>query len=351
MLCDRISAIPGCWEQLEEAAIRMVCLGGISAMGFYRDAAVPLARSALRQDPLLQRLLESYAAKSKNPPTFAALDATASILRAAEDYLSRMSARLICGLTYLGEETVTVEYREWLGSVLGSTLAAKIHPPSDFFAAGDNVLRVILDGMDGTANFTRGIPLFCSAAAILVDRHPRVAAVFDPIHNIVYSGVLAGPAEMPEHRAWATAWEVAAGSRADLATLSKGENHLPLSKEAVAVHLTRSNVDKMREFLPTLESLAIASNAIYAFNTGIPAMCHIARGGLGAYVNNYTNLWDIAAGEVIVRASGGIVSDFSGEQINYNSPNRICVLAAKAHLHGEIRKLLTEQAKQSAASV
>ena len=33
MLCDRISALPGCWEQLEQAAIRMVCLGGISAMG------------------------------------------------------------------------------------------------------------------------------------------------------------------------------------------------------------------------------------------------------------------------------------------------------------------------------
>jgi fructose-1,6-bisphosphatase/inositol monophosphatase family enzyme len=317
-------------------------------MGFYRDAALPFARSSLRQDPRLQKLLDSYAVNSKNPPTFADLDATASILRAADDFLVRISAKLICGLTYLGEETVTVEYREWLESVLGNAVAAKIHPPSEFFEAGDNVLRVILDGLDGTANFTRGIPLFCSAAAILVDRQPRVAAAFDPIHNIVYSAVLAGPADKPEATAWATAWEVSAGSRTDLAALSQRETRVSLANEAVAIHLTRSSTEKMREFLGCLERLAQASNAIYAFNTGIPAMCHIARGGLGAYVNNYTNLWDIAAGEVIVRASGGIVTDFAGEEISYASHKRVSVLAAKAHIHSDVQRLLGEGSSGSA---
>jgi fructose-1,6-bisphosphatase/inositol monophosphatase family enzyme len=348
MLCERISS-KGCWRELEEAAIRMVCLGGISAMGFYRDAA-GLAGAALQQDPLLQRLLKSYAAESKNPPTFADLDATASILRAADDFLTRISHHLTCSLTYLGEETVTDAYRAWLAGLLGSGIAAKIHAPSEFFEIGDNVLRVILDGLDGTANFTRGIPLFCSAAAILVDRQPRVAAVYDPIHNIVYSGVLPGPARRPEENARVTAWEVAAGMRTDLAALSDRDGHLPLSKEAVAIHLTRANPTKMREFLGCLERLALASNAIYAFNTGIPAMCHIARGGLGAYVNNFTNLWDVAAGEVIVRASGGKVTDFAGDEIKYDSHGRVSLLAAKAHLHAEIQKLLTDEAARSAVA-
>ena len=75
-----------------------------------------------------------------------------------------------------------------------------------------------------------------------------------------------------------------------------------------------------------LERLAVASGGIYALNSGIVAMTEIAKGGLGAFVNIITNPWDVAAGEVIVKACGGKVTNFENEPIRYASIDPISVI-------------------------
>jgi len=58
-------------------------------------------------------------------------------------------------------------------------------------------------------------------------------------------------------------------------------------------------------------------------------------------VNNITNLWDVAAGEVLVRACGGKVTGFSGDAINYSEPKKVSVVAAKSpSLHTELLNVL-----------
>jgi fructose-1,6-bisphosphatase/inositol monophosphatase family enzyme len=85
-----------------------------------------------------------------------------------------------------------------------------------------------------------------------------------------------------------------------------------------------------------LQRLALASGGIYALGSGILAMADVARGALGGFVNIITNLWDVAAGEVLVRACGGKVTTFEGSPIEYTSANQISVIAAKGHLYKEI---------------
>lgn len=340
MLCERISD-EKCWDLLEQASIRIVTAGGMSAMGFYREAADRMVElESVRKDPILEGLLQSYINQGKNPPTRADLEATSTIIRIADSLLLPLSADLTCGLAYLGEETVKPDYRRWLEHELGNSITRKVHDPRHFFASRQNVLRVILDGLDGTANFSRGLPLFCSAVAILVDDQARVGAMYDPIHNIVYSGILPGPHNDPARGASASAWEVAAGNRIDLVKLAAAQENMPLSREAIGIHLTRSDPTKLREFLGTLENLALACGAVYALNTGIPAMANVARGGLGAFLNNHTNPWDVAAGEVLVRACGGTVTGYDGEGIEYNSSERLSVLASKAHLHSTLLQIV-----------
>ena len=319
------------WQNLERIAIETVTAGGMAAMGYYRSAWAK--QLALDEE-------------KKNPSTLADLQATSTILRTCHTLLSPIAGRLLCGLSYFGEEST---YDDYLRENLSDDVMNRKHPPQRFFESHENVLRVIFDGIDGTKNFNNGLPLFCSAAAILVDDQVRVAAIYDPMHHQVYSGVLPGPYENVEHGASAFAWQIATGNRIDLVNSSKEREQKDLKKESIGIHLTRSHPDKLDEFLGSwdpdkgsmLQRLAQSSGGIYALNSGIVAMNEIARGGLGAFVNNITNPWDVAAGEVVVRACGGKVTNFEGHPIKYASENPISVIAAKGHLHNSVKDILT----------
>lgn len=327
-LCERISQYH--WQSLEQAAVRAVTAGGTAAMSLYRQ---PLEWPAG---------LGSPTRSEKNPSTSADLVATAAILQTIDAYLAPIAHRLICPLTYLGEETV---YFDWLRQNLAQDICQRIHSPETFFNVTGNVMRVILDGLDGTGSFVRGMPLFCSAVAILIEDQVRVSAIYDPIHHVVYSASLEGPYENPDALARAQAWEIATGSRVDLVRRAAECQPKNLREEALGIHLTRSHPKKLHEFLDVstpspmsiLERLASASANVYALNSGLVAMADVARGALGGFVNNITNLWDVASGEVLVRACGGKVTSFDGNPIGYSSLDQVSVVAARTEaLHTDI---------------
>ena len=329
-LSERITA-QGRWPALEQAAIQMVTAGGLAAMGYYRDAVQ--AQAALA------------GSAAANPSTLADLAATAAILQTAHATLPALAERLGAELHALGEET---PYLADLRGMVAEAALARVRQPEDFFAATTNTLRLIFDGIDGTGNFTRGIPLFCSAVALLVEGQARVAAVYDPIHHHVQSAVLAGPQGQLDAEAHAAGWQVASGLRVDLAAALRAQPPRPLKQEAIGVHFTRSHPGHLQAFLrpsgggPSgmLERLALASGGVYALNSGVVAMTEVARGTLGGFVNSITNPWDVAAGEVLVRACGGHVTTFAGAPIRYDSPAHLSVVAAKPHLHAAILDLL-----------
>ncbi|GEM_PF-1812934 len=328
-LCERISH-DRLWPVLEQAAIQTVIAGGIAAMGFYRDA---------------WRRQSSLDKAQKNPSTMADLEATVSILQTCHALLSPIAGQLRCGLSYLGEEATHDEY---LRTRLTDEVLTQKHTPQRFFESPENVLRVIFDGIDGTSNFDRRMPLFCTAAAILIDDQVRLSALYDPIHHQVYSAILPGPYDQAESDATAFAWEVATGNRRDLVDEAEKKGTTTLEQEAVALHLSRSSQQKLDELLgersegrgSILKRLAVTCRGVYALNSGLLAMTRVATGDLGAYINNSTCLWDVAAGEVLVRATGGSVSRFDGTPIRYRSAERIAVVAAKRGLHSTILDLL-----------
>lgn len=313
------------WRALEDAAVHSAIAGGMAAMGYYRNA--------LRT----QDTLES----NKNPSTLADVYATATILRTAHSLIAPTAARIGLALSYLAEETSDDEKKQMVADLLEDDIRARLHAPERFF--GNTGLRVILDAIDGTGNFERGVPFFCSAVAVLLGKDVRVGAVYDPIHHEVYSGTLRGPAGHPEETADAWIWHVATGNRFPFPD-SHALNGRPLDKEPVAVHLSRTKTDALHAILGVresdnasmLERLSLASGGIYALNSGILAMAKVAQGSLGAFVNVATNRWDVAAGEVLVRASGGKVTDLKGKRLSYSTGGPVSVVAAKSHLHRKV---------------
>ena len=72
-------------------------------------------------------------------------------------------------------------------------------------------------------------------------------------------------------------------------------------------------------------------------------MADIARGALGGFVNVVTNIWDVAAGQVLVEACGGRVTRIDGTPIDYSAKKTedatVDVVAAKGHLYDKLQKI------------
>jgi fructose-1,6-bisphosphatase/inositol monophosphatase family enzyme len=321
------------WKTLEEIAIQGVVDGGIAAMGFYMEAG----KNATSLDS--QNL--------KNPSTLADMQATIAILDKVDHLLSPIAHGLKSSISYLGEETSLKHYMEkYLNHI-----SNKIEDGERFFSNSRNRIRVIVDAIDGTANFKRGFPLFCSSLAFFIGDQVRVSAIYDPIRHVVYSGSLKGPFDSPEGSVSVHAWHIASGKRESLVQSAEERNRIvELKEEAIGTHFPRKaeDVAKLRTFISPkdgkdsiLFKLSTELGSIYALNSGLFASAEIVRGALGGFVNITTNPWDIASGEVLLRACGGAVTDFDGIPLSYDSEKKINVIAAKNRdLHSKLLRLI-----------
>jgi len=319
------------WNDLEDLAVQAVINGGITAMSYYKKAR--------RTSQILN--------DTKNPSYNADLQSTISILSAFDSRIKKHVHELGCNLYYLGEETV---YKDEILKSLGGILVGEISKTDEFFKQSRNSIRVIIDAIDGTSNFVRGVPFFCSSIAIFIEEQLRISAIYDPLHHQVYSGLLPGPHANPLKNARANVWDITSGSNQSLKDAFKNflSQESQKSKKSLAIHIPRSDVTKRDEFIAPgksgeimLKKFAEKVATIYALNSGLLAMAQVANCALDGFVNIVTNLWDVAAGEVIIKACGGQVTNFEGKAINYASPETISVLAVNSEsFHRELLEII-----------
>lgn len=316
----------GLWRLLQEAAIKAVVAGGIESMNYYR---IPAEVADFEFHPRTN---------SKNPTTKADLAGTADAFEAIHQRLSSVSRRCGCTLKYLAEDAVIPDS---LSGKVSQELLEHLKDPDDFFTDEENEIRIILDAIDGTGSFALGIPLFCSAIAIMVGKSPRVSALYDPIHHVVYSAMI-----RPDNDPFAQAWSVSGSERVDLRyTFDQSIGEQGPFHSAVGVHFSRTNIDivsswvKQNRNISMLEDLSKLGGSLYAINSGILAMKYVAEGGLGAFLNPQTNLWDVAPGEVLIKACGGKVTNMNGCEIDYTSNGTTSVLAARDSVYDDILAL------------
>ena len=68
-------------------------------------------------------------------------------------------------------------------------------------------------------------------------------------------------------------------------------------------------------------------------------LCCVAAGRLDAFWEETLRAWDTAAGEVIVREAGGVVSDFEGRPFTNDGPN---IAVSNGPLHPALLEILAE---------
>jgi myo-inositol-1(or 4)-monophosphatase len=137
----------------------------------------------------------------------------------------------------------------------------------------------IIDPIDGTTNFLHGIPHFAISIALKVDDEIKSALIHDPIKNEVFFAEQNNGAYFNNHR-------------------------IRVSK--------KSNLEDCL-FSSNSKGLKFAYPELNMRNSGCAALdlAYVGSGRLDGYFHNNINIWDIAAGMLIVKEAGGVINDIS----------------------------------------
>ncbi len=161
----------------------------------------------------------------------------------------------------------------------------------------------IIDPIDGTINFLHGIPHFAISLALKVEEEITSGLIFDPIKNEIFYA------------------EKNAGSFMNNSRVRVS------NKSNLEECLFASNNDGVKSVYPKLNLR----------NTGCAALdlAYVGCGRLDGYFHNKINLWDIAAGKIIIEEAGGQVND-----INNFEFNKIDIRAGNSNIYDKMVKKL-----------
>jgi myo-inositol-1(or 4)-monophosphatase len=178
--------------------------------------------------------------------------------------------------------------------------------------------RWILDPLDGTKNFARGIATFCVSIAAEYRGRVEMGVVYDPIHEEMFVGVR-------KHGAWCNGRSIRVSAAKDLrsAFLATGCPHR-VGRFIKSVGLTFGR-------------FAARSLGIRDRGAGALDLCYVACGRFDGYWEIDQSPWDIAAGGLIVEEAGGRMSDFRGGPFDIYDGETV---ASNKRVHDQIVRVL-----------
>lgn len=174
--------------------------------------------------------------------------------------------------------------------------------------------RWIIDPIDGTTNFLHGIAQF--AMSIALEDHGEIVAglVFDPINELMFTAEKGQGAYLNDRRI-----RVSSRDKMENAIFATG---IPF--------LGRGEKKDHERFLKEMGAVMAISAGIRRFGSAALDLAFVAAGRFDGFWESGLSPWDIAAGLLLVREAGGIVTEIDrGSQMLQSGS----VLAANAQLH------------------
>jgi myo-inositol-1(or 4)-monophosphatase len=181
----------------------------------------------------------------------------------------------------------------------------------------------VVDPIDGTNNFVRGIPLWASSVAGIVDGEPVAAATAMPAVGETVSAADGGT--VLDGR------PVATSDRASLDACTV----------APTVWL---GMDRREEYGGMVANLLARFGDVRRFGSAQVTLAAVATGGLeGAVTTVAAHPWDTVAGVHLVRRAGGTVTDLDGDPWRYDSTGLVASNGCES-VHGALLESVSDWA-------
>jgi myo-inositol-1(or 4)-monophosphatase len=151
----------------------------------------------------------------------------------------------------------------------------------------------IIDPIDGTANYARGIAHYCVSIGVLHNGVSVVGALHDPSHDRLYWAARGEGAWLDENGATRRL------AVSPIATLGGATVECGWS-------LRRPQTD----YIALFSRMLSAGCAVRRAGSGALGLADVAAGRTEGYVELHINSWDCAAGLLLVAEAGGRINDF-----------------------------------------
>lgn len=178
----------------------------------------------------------------------------------------------------------------------------------------------IVDPLDGTTNFLRGIPHYAVSIAVLRGDQLQHAVIFDPAKGDLFTAALGGGAFLNTKPIKVSDCQ---GIRGGLL--------------ATGVPFSGQLLEDLDSFTATMQGmLAHHTSGIRRLGSAALDLAYLAAGRYDGYWEASLKPWDIAAGVLIVQEAGGQVTDFVGANDYLKSGN---IVAASPSLMDDMIKI------------
>jgi len=177
----------------------------------------------------------------------------------------------------------------------------------------------LVDPLDGTTNFLSGIPIFAVNIALEKDGELVAAVTWVPLQGEMFHAERGAGA-------WLNGRPIRVSERTELADAVLGVG-IPFQGKPRAECFTR----EMERLMPRVAG-------IRRLGAGAVDLAWVACGRYDAYWEQSVSIWDIAAGALLVREAGGVVSDTRGGPLELRGGT---VLGCNPRLHAALVAALT----------
>jgi myo-inositol-1(or 4)-monophosphatase len=155
----------------------------------------------------------------------------------------------------------------------------------------------VVDPLDGTNNYTYGIPLFCVNIALVQDEEILLGITYDPMRGELFQAEKGKGAYLND-------------SPIRISAISS------LQESLIGLDLGYSH-DRGSQMLDTVNRLWGQVHCVRLMGSSSLGLAYAACGRVSLYFHRYLFPWDIASGLLLVREAGGEVVDWQGRPANF----------------------------------
>ena len=176
----------------------------------------------------------------------------------------------------------------------------------------------LFDPIDGTTNYTHGLPIFCASVALEIDGQIQVAAVYDPSRRELFTAERGGGAFLN-------------GRSLRVSSASTLIDAMLVTGFPYDVHV------RLDEIVGLFARFVGRGRAVRRLGSAALDLCYVAAGRMDGFWEQGLKPWDVAAGLLLVEEAGGRVTTYDGSAFSAYSDR---IVASNGHIHDQMLEVI-----------